>query len=188
MRTLSVVCIIILFVGSALAQEQIKKNVYSLEGEIFYSSSAAKDGNSKYDESTYLLMPSISYFIVDQCELSASIGYERSTSTYSNPSLFPSSSESKSTNLSLGLGMRYYFLIGKIALFIGASGGTSWSSFLGQTFSAPQTNFRVTGGLEIFISPSAALEPAISYESYRYSDQISSSGIQIGIGIKYFIL
>jgi hypothetical protein len=134
-------------------------------------------------------MPSISYFIVDQCELSVSIGYVRSISKYSS-SLYTyySQQDSKSTSLDLELGIRYYFPAGKIAPFIGASGGTSWTSRQSESFSTPQTNFSLTGGIEIFISESAAIEPAIQYKSYRYNDQISSSGIQVGIGAKYFIL
>jgi opacity protein-like surface antigen len=188
MRTLSVVCIVTLFFGSAFAQEQIKQHVYSLGGSIFYLSDTQKSPGYEIDESTYLFMPSISYFIIDQCELSVNIGYEHSTSTYSS-SMYPSSSpETKTTILDLGLGIRYYFPVGKIAPFIGASGGVSWISLQSQSFSTPQTNLSLIGGLEIFISQSAAIEPAIQYARSRYSDQTSSNRIEVGIGVKYFIL
>ncbi|MGD1046542.1 MAG: outer membrane beta-barrel protein [Bacteroidota bacterium] len=188
MRSLFVVCIVTLFLSNAFAQEQIKQHVYTLGGSVYYASSTEKSDAYESDGSTYLFMPGVSYFIVDQCELSLSIGYIHSVSNNSSSLYNLSSSESKTTSLDLGLGIRYYFPAGNIAPFIGASGGTGWTSFQSQSFSTPQTNFRVTGGLEIFISQSAAIEPTINYDSYHYNDQTSSHGIQIGLGVKYFIL
>jgi hypothetical protein len=133
-------------------------------------------------------MPSISYFIVNQCELSVSIGYIGSTSKFTSSAYTYSPTESKGTNLALGLGIKYYFPVGKLAPFIGASGGTSWSSRQDQSFSTPTTYYNLTCGLEIFISNAAAIEPAIIYSKYRYSEQFSKSGFQVGIGAKYFIL
>jgi hypothetical protein len=188
MRTLFVVCIVILFLSNAFAQEQIKQHVYSLSGVIYYASSTSTSDTYESDGSTYYFVPSVSYFIIDQCELSLSIGYVHSVSNSSSSLYNLSSSEFKSISIDLGVGIRYYFPVGTIAPFLGVSGGTGWTSSQGQSFSTPQTNFRISGGLEIFISPAAAIEPTMNYDSYHYYDQTSSHGIQVGIGIKYFIL
>jgi outer membrane protein W len=188
MRAISIICILTIFLGKSFAQDQIKQKVYSLGGSIYYSSNTEEDPHSSYDQSLYVVIPSISYFVVDQCELSVSIGYIRSTTTFSGSSLTTSSSESKWNSLALGLGIRYYLPAGKISPFIGASGGVNWISSQGESYSTPTAYYSLTGGLEIFISASAAIEPALVYSKYHYSEQDSRSSLQVGIGVKYFIL
>jgi hypothetical protein len=190
MRIGNKLCFLFLIYATSFAQEQIKQGVYSLGGSIYYSSVNQKDDYVSYDRSQYFIMPSISYFIADQCELSFNLTYIKTTSkmTFSPPSIYFPPSESKSANLGLGLGIKYYIPAGKVSPFIGISGGTSWSAYQDESFSPPTSYYAFTGGLEIFISSAAAIEPAIIYSHYRYIDQPSLSNIQVGVGFKYFIL
>ncbi|MBN1397896.1 MAG: hypothetical protein JXA06_07685 [Bacteroidetes bacterium] len=56
-----------------------------------------------------------------------------------------------------------------------------------QSFSPPAFGFTISGGLEIFIAQSAAVEPIITYSNTRFEAEYSVSGIYVGIGAKYFI-
>ena len=183
MKPAPVICILFLFVGMLSAQEQIKRNVYSLGGSIYYSSTNENyTNNYKINISAYYLAPTISYFIADQCEASVNAEYNHAIQKFANPS-----NEITVTDLALGLGLRYYFPLGTTAPFIGVSGQTSWYHYNNQSFSTPRIEYVLTGGIEIFISKTAAIEPAINYLIY-HDDQLSISRIQVGIGAKYFIL
>jgi len=184
MKLFSLLSIVLLSVLELPAQEQIKRGVYSIGGSIYYSSTTTKDNGIENDQSSYNITPSISYFIADHSELSFSIGYQGFTINYTNPAF----SDYKFNSLTLGLGIRYYFPAGNISPFIGASGGINWISYDSRTYSTPRTNYSFVGGLEIFISECAAVEPAIIYSKNRFSEQSSISGIQFGVGVKYFIL
>ena len=191
MKVTHIICLVVLLFAESPAQDQIKQGVYSLGGSFSYSSATTKYTNDEFTNSTYALAPSISYFFIDQCELSFSVGYTVSSEKYSGSIIFYSNPERKNKNLDLSLGMRFYFPLGKVAPFIGASGQISWTTPYyesSQPFMPPTTGYTLTGGLEIFIAQSAAIEPAVVYEKTRYDAQSSSNVVLIGIGVKYFIL
>lgn len=85
----------------------------------------------------------------------------------------------------ISVGLRYYFPLDKIAPFIGAEGLARWMSIDDSWYSEPTSDYRFTGGMEIFILQNAAIEPAIIYS--KYSNSVVSSS-EFSIGVKYFIL
>ena len=181
MKTTAVIFIVLLSFVEIRAQDQIKQGVYSLGGSIGYASISYGSDSFTSDVTELFFAPSCSYFIVDQLELSFGVGYSYQFASYSD------SPDNKWTILSLEFGSRYYFPCGKVAPFIGANGSLGWTSINGSSY-LTQTNYSFTGGVEVFISQAAAIEPTINYNSYHYNDQTSSHGIQIGLGVKYFIL
>ena len=181
MKTIAVVSIVLLSFMNMQAQDQIKQGVYTLSGLLNYNSSSFKSNGFDINVSEVMLSPIGSYFIVDYVELSFGVEYSRVSETSNG------SSAMKYTNPGLELGARYYIPCGKIAPFIGASGQVSWFSMNGQTYSSPSTYFIFIGGLEVFISETAAIEPSIGYNINHAMDQ-SGNQFRIGIGVKYFIL
>jgi hypothetical protein len=182
MKTITVVFIVFLSFVEIHAQDQIKQGVYSLGGSIGYASMSYGSNSFTSDVTELFFTPSGSYFIVDQLELSFGVGYSYEFETVSvAPNM-------KWNMLSLNFGPRYYFSCGKVAPFIGASGSVRWTSYNGSSYS-PQTSYSFIGGVEIFISNTAALQPAIEYEKPIQGMGFSSSHeFSISIGVKYFIL
>lgn len=185
MKTIAVISIVFLSFMELHAQNQIKQGVYTLSGILNYYSTSVKDGGSGLDQSDVSLNPSGSYFIVDQVESFFGVEYDRDIMKPNNSS--NTMPESKFTRLWLELGARFYLPCGKVAPFIGADGQVGWSSFNGQTYSSPSTSYGFTGGLEVFISEVAGIEPSIGYNIYHSMDQHSENQFRIGIGVKYFI-
>jgi hypothetical protein len=184
MKTIAVIVILFLSFEEIQAQDQIKQGVYSLGGSIGYSSSSYGTNSFTSNITNLFFEPGGSYFIVDQLELSFGIGYSYEFETVS---IAPNM---KWNTLSLNFGPRYYFPCGKVAPFIGANGSVEWMSNNGSSYS-PQTSYSFIGGVEIFISKTAALQPAIEYENPMpgMSSQSSPSHeLVISIGVKYFIL
>jgi opacity protein-like surface antigen len=185
MKVVNIICLIVLLYAGSSAQDQIKRGVYSLGGTISYSSSTTKYYNDEFSNSIYTIAPSISYFFIDQFELSFGTGYTSSSVKYSG-----SDSESKNISLTVNFGMRFYYPLGTFAPFIGAGGQISWTTpyYEWQSFLPPTTGYTVTGGSEIFIAQSVAIELAVVYTKIRNTSQSSSNFIPIVIGVKYFIL
>ena len=182
MKTITAVFLAFVFIVNAQAQDQLKKGVYSLSGSLSYSSSSSSSIGNENDEQDITLLPRASLFVFDRVEGSLGLGY----SYYIVKSSYESV-EYRRTALLLSLGVRYYFLSGKIAPFVGADGGMYWTSSEGRTYSKPVSNYGLIGGIEIFISQAAAIEPALVYS--RYSDEFASgSEFSISLGVKYFIL
>ena len=182
MKIATVTFIVFLSFVEIHAQDQIKQGVYSLSGSIGYISETSHYSAFSTDISQYNFGPSASYFIVDQIELSFGIGYNHASYTGSGSSL------QKTSNLSLEFGPRYYFTGEKVTPFIGADGLLQWTSFNGQSYSAPISSYRFIGGVEIFISKAASVEPAIMYEHIRMADQNYNNLFGFNLGLKYFIL
>lgn len=124
------------------------------------------------------IFPKASLFLFDRLEGSIGLGYLHVWGT-------SGSTESHSTMFEISVGLRYYFPLDKIAPFIGAEGLARWMSIDDSWYSEPTSDYRFTGGMEIFILQNAAIEPAIIYS--KYSNSVVSSS-EFSIGVKYFIL
>jgi len=181
------------------AQEQTKQGAYSLGGSIFYSSATIKSPDSDIDQTIYSISPKCSYFFVDQFEMSFAVSYIstkfksiQNISYYYPGYSYSSNYEFKTTDLSVGLGFAYYLPFGKISPFVGAGGQLSWSkadmTSHSDTFSPPVSNYFFTGGLEIFISQAASIEPAVMYTKVRLDENNTQNIIMVGVGVRYFIL
>jgi hypothetical protein len=182
MKTIAVVSIALLSFMKIQAQDQIKQGVYTLSGALSYYSMSYNTMGVDVTVSEITLNPYVSYFIVDQVELSFGVEYTRYSTTPSGSPSF------KTTEPGLELGARYYFPCGKVAPFIGAFGQVRWTSFNGQSYSSPSTYYGFIGGLEVFISKAAAIEPSIGYSISHGINPSSENDFRIGIGVKYFIL
>jgi hypothetical protein len=192
MKTITAVFLSLVFIVNLQAQDQLKKGVYSLSGSLAYTSYNAKmeiDGPENFiyeiDESTLIIFPKASLFVFDRIEGSLGLGYYRSSATLS-----PASRNvlvlGKSTELEVSSGLRYYFPLEKIAPFIGAEGGMYWRASEGRSYSKPVSDDSFMGGMEIFISKAAAVEPAISY--LKHVDEFTTShSFIVSVGVKYFI-
>ena len=177
MKTIALFIMITVITISMSAQEQFKKGVYSLGGSISLSSQNNSSNGNSSSVTSFTFLPSGSYFIIDQIELTIGPTYLRESS---GPTF---------TTLGLDLGIRYYFSNDKFTPFIGAGTGMRWSAINGNSYSLPTTNIGVIGGIEAFLSNSVALEPAISYSYVNMSaNSMTINGIQFRVGIKYFIL
>ncbi|RPI06072.1 MAG: hypothetical protein EHM64_04225 [Ignavibacteriae bacterium] len=183
-KACAVLILTVLFSISMVAQDQIKKGTYALNGSIGFSSITSNQGTHKFDESNFSFYPSISYFVIDHLELALSPSY----STYSSREQSSSSHDNSGKHLGLGFGIRYYFFATNIAPFIGANAQSSWSSRNGSTYSSPNSYGIFVVGVDIFIAKSLAVEPALSYFSERLGDQFTLSGFSLVIGVKYFII
>ena len=200
MKRIALIVTILILALTLHAQEQIKQGAYSLGGSIFYSSSSINYSSYDYNQSIYAISPIGSYFIIDQVEISFGVSYlySKSYSTLSSSYYYSGlgyietgSYESKSTDLSISLGLAYYIPLGNISPFIGTGGGVSWTksnmSANSETFSPPRTKYYFVGGLEIFISQVASIEPAVMYTEIRRSENVSQNIIMVGVGVRYFI-
>ncbi len=182
MKAIIAVFLALIFVASLQAQDQLKKGVYSLSGYLAYiSTSSVAEVGVELDESALAILPKASLFVFDRVEGSLGLGYTRSSRTIEGLPLL------KYTSLEVGLGLRYYFPLENIAPFIGAEGGMYWSANEGYPYSKPASDYQFTGGLEIFISRTASIEPAMMY-SKRLTSGTSTRQFSFVIGVKYFIL
>ncbi len=187
MKIITAVFLGLLFIVNAQAQDQLKKGVYSLSGALAFTSSNSHynfgelaDNGNDMDQLSISIFPKASLFFFDRVEGSLGLGYYHAWGN-------SSSTVSHSTELELSLGFRYYFPLDKIAPFIGADGFENWISIGGSNYSRPTSDYRFIGGMEIFISRNAAIEPAIIYSKYS-NDYASGREFSISLGIKYFIL
>ena len=177
MRTIAVVFFILVSTTNLFSQDQIKQGVYSLNGSVSYGSTSSNRSGASTDQSSFAFTPSGSYFVMDQLEPSLNLTY-----------MTNSTSGLTFTSLGLGFGVRYYFPNGQYTPFVGVRGGLSWSTATGQSYSSPLSSYALSAGLDVFLSQSFALEPAVIYSHARVTDQFSNSQFSIGIGVKYFIL
>jgi hypothetical protein len=183
MKTIAVVSIVLLSFMKIQAQDQIKQGVYTLSGSIGYLYEAQNLNSQTIDMSNYYFGPTGSYFIIDQIELLFGAEYYHYSTTFKNAN---NSSTSTNGGILLGVGPRYYFPCGKVAPFIGANGSVEWLINNG-TSSSPQISYGFIGGIEIFISNAAALEPSIKYEHLHIDNQNYLNVFMFSIGVKYFI-
>ncbi|MEX2115794.1 MAG: outer membrane beta-barrel protein [Bacteroidota bacterium] len=182
------IVLLVLFAGTStvLAQPQLQRGVYSLSGSLGFSSSSTTSPYGESNTSEISLFPSLAYFVLDHIELSVGPSYLYASSEVSSPG-FPSSTTTSSL-MGIRLGLRYYFQSEKIAPFVGANGGVSWSKVSGGTpFSPPLRIYAVQIGADYFVAQTFALEPMIQYGGVKTSGT-SETGFNIVIGAKYFIL
>jgi len=176
-KVCAVLALTLLLSLSIFAQDQIKKGTYALGGSVGFFSTVSHQNGSDIDETDFVFSPNISYFFINNLELALSPYYGTS-----------SSSGFSHKSLGIGMGFRYYFSAKNISPFLGANVESNWSALNGSSYSSPNSSGTLEGGLEVFISNSAAVEPTVTYFSERLGDQFTVSGFRIGVGIKYFIV
>jgi hypothetical protein len=131
------------------------------------------------------MSPRISYFLLDEIEITLAPALEDWNIDNSSTLPFYGSSSTGATNIALTLGFRYYYSLEDLALFVGPSGGWGWSKTRGS-FSSLRPTYMIEGGLDYFIANTAALEPSVSYSSTEISEA-TITAVSFGVGVKYFI-
>ncbi len=165
--------------------------MYSLSGSLLFSSTSSDVSSSSQKRTILALSPGASYFVDDRIELTGAVFYTRMNSQIAAAGPFFYSSDYTTTSISVRLGLRQYFPMETIAVFVGANGGLSWykfDGFLGAgSYSPPTRTYALELGLDYFLNQVLALEPAIQYLGTK-SDFNSDAGISVSVGVKYFIL
>lgn len=182
----SVTLFFVLFLSvSVMAQSPISKGTINLNGNLSFSSQSFEEGNE--NRNVLILNPHIGYFFADNISFGLSLSYNRiSLGSASN------------TNWGIGPNLRYYFALENVKPFV------SIGYLYTETFNSSNddkwkgSQFRITGGLDYFITKNVALESTISYNfnndklpdsykgMYKSLDQKSNT-FQIGVGINFFI-
>lgn len=177
------ILVFVVFVTSILySQDALKKGSYSLSGSLTFSSSTNESMYDKIDQTSFVMTPGITYFVVDNFSagLGISFGYYESNWKSNNQEI-----KYISRPVSFGPVIRYYFSVEKFIPFIEASYRYA-NSLQGNE---DMNIYTFAGGINYFFAKSAALEPYIEYmkENYIVADQ-KQSGISIGLRINYFII
>ena len=168
--------------STALAQDALKKGVYSLSGSVTLSTST---NESKYDETKSLdlsLTPALTYFFIDNFSAGINISFGYSETTFKDK-LYEATYIYRP--YSIGATARYYFSSDKLIPFIEA--GYNYNNFVGEH--DDMNTAKVAAGINYFLSRSVALEPYIEYRriTSTSSDQ-KINGFSTGLRVAYFIV
>ncbi len=176
-----------------VAQDQLYKGVYRLDGGISYSSSSQDLSGSNLKRASFSFNPSFSYFVTDKFEIGGTIAYGSTTTTLTY-NIVPtgSSTAEKYTATSVGVGplFRGYLMSGTIYPFIEISYLYSSNSLKYDTngssgYTQDESSIYISLGADFFISNAAALEPSIRYTTY--SGTTGTTMISAGIGVNFFV-
>ena len=182
MKRLTVVVILLCLTTVIPAQSPIERGSYTINGSITYSSESYNNISSSY--SIFIFNPQFGYFFVDKLYTAVSLTLRSYSSGGTSTTLY-----------GIGPSFRYYFDNNKVKPFAGAAFNYLVQSTGGESNSSTNTEFKLTGGLDYFISSDVALEATINYSfihfsypgGYYSSDSYSSKLFQLGIGVNYFI-
>ena len=181
-KLFSFVVIICLFASTMFAQEALKKGIYSLGGSVTFAGSTNELELEKIKSTDILILPSITYFIIDNLSLALDLGFG-----YNEISL--ETDHVNQTHISrdmvIGPVIRYYFSSSRLIPFIEA--GYRYSNSLSGN--NDMNTYSLAGGINYFLSKSVALEPYVEYSKTNYivGDQ-NISRISGGIRVSYFIV
>lgn len=171
------------FTATLFSQQAFKKGNYSLTGSVSYSSSDNESNDFDSESITILVSPGLSYLIADNLALGIEFGFGYFETQYE--SKFGGKHTSIDRPYMLGPSLRYYFPQVSINPFIEAS------VFYADDVvdNAVAKGFSVTGGLNLFLSNSVAIEPFIEYSktSFNRAEQ-DITEIMFGARINYFII
>jgi hypothetical protein len=184
MKSYKVLFIVILFLitnSFLFSQEALKKGIYSLGGEISFSYSKNTFQNETAEQTNFSLAPSLNYFVIDNLLIGGIILFQYSESKFSFNSF-----DRKYINRQIGIGpaIRYYFSASNINPFIG--GGINYFTEIGDDFYIME--YKVTAGLNLFLSKSAAIEPYLAYSITTVDSDQDVNRFVLGIRMNYFIV
>lgn len=176
---------------NAFAQDALNKGVYSIGGSLQYSSQKQNNGYVTITTNTGTIAPRFVYFIASHISLGAAVSYNYYF--YREPGYYNGDRVTNISYITMGSSIRYYFNVKKFIPFLEASFnyGIYWLHFDSNEH---VYNYGIKGGAEIFLSGSVALEPSVSYNHIRYTQELynftavqNTNTITAGIGINYFI-
>ena len=178
-----IVVLLLVFINSLVnGQSPVSKGSLTIGGNISFSSqSFDKISNNS---TVFTFNPQVGYFFIDNFYSAISINYDHY-----------SSGGSSSNKLGIGPAVRYYFDLEKIKPFAGLGFTYYEQSNSGSNNKITTTEFKLTGGVDFFLTNYFALETSINYSFINYnlpsgfylnnSDQ--SKLFQIAVGVNYFI-
>ncbi len=176
------ILISVIFSTTLFCQNPLKRNIYTLGGNIDISYS-----NYDYEKSSEKIFnlsiaPSIGYFITDNILISGKVGFSYYELKYETENIIE---KSYYKHFSIGSFFRYYFNAKKFIPFIGA--GVDYQKVFQSNFDRTQIYF--TGGLNYFLSKEIAFEPFVSYSIIlRNNISKSANNLRFGAGISYYII
>lgn len=164
------------------AQGNIHKGDWMVGGTAGFSSQKY-GSNSNSKTTNFSLAPNIGYFFIDQFAggLRADISYSKSGS---------GNNEEKQTSFLIEPFLRYYFLPStqKVNVFADAGYGFGSNKFTTGSTSSPSQSvngFDAKAGVAIFLTPVAALEFSLGYNSLKYEGAADRyNTILFGVGFQ----
>ena len=187
-----VIIIVLAGLSKLYGQEALNKGVYSIGGSAQYSSSSENNNYNTITINTANISPQFTYFIIDHLSLGAAVNYNyyfNEGSSYSNSG----EHNIKTTYITLGPAIRYYFYAKRIIPFLEASFNYGIYG-LEQDYPEHTYNYGLKVGIDFFLSGSVALEPSIGYNHIHYSTDFGfasisadSDNFEVGIGVNYYI-
>lgn len=182
MKKILLVAVAIFSLSTAFAQGNINQGDWMVGGTTNFSSSKyGSNANSK--ATSFSFAPNIGYFFINQ--LAGGLRFD--ISSYKSGT---GSTENKQSSFMLEPFLRYYFLPStqKVNVFADAGYGFGSSKSTYGTTSQPSVSssaFNAKAGVAVFVTPVAALEFALGYNSLKYKgapDRYNS--INFGIGFQ----
>ena len=186
MRAMLSIVLLLLFVSVNSAQGPIPKGTFNLDGTISFTSTSS-DGRDD-SRNSFQLNPQVGYFIIDNLSFGLSV-------TYSTTSI----GDNSTYHWAVGPAARYYLNLDKIYPFIGLGYSFSEMSFLNEVENIKSNQLTFSGGFDVFITESVAIETLLSYmmETQTFPDgfylfnssenEAKSKTIFFGVGINVFI-
>ncbi len=188
---------IILILIPAFTYAQTEKGNILLGGGIDLSNTTyERESFSNQETFSLNFNPKLSYFILDNLALGITLPISYSKQNSNN-------NDNKTTSISIGPALRYYFTFDRLAIFpelrYSAGGGNldgpyfdiSQGNVVSGTIKFKQSNFNAGLGLAYFLNKNIAFETILSYNKIKteydndsYSDlETSSLGLDIGFQI-----
>lgn len=156
------------------AQSPINKGVYTINGNISFSSLSSDQMSSS--QNVFIFNPQIGYFFIDNLYSALSLNY-----------MHRSYSSTFQDYYGIGPALRYYFDAEKIKPFLGL--GLIYNKQTdNHSMDISYTEWKISGGIDYFVTNNFALEGSLNYSFINYKNQRDQYKLfQLGIGVNYFI-
>ncbi len=173
------------------AQDALNKGVYSIAGSVRYSSVTQRSDFGSFTQNTGVISPQFTYFVLNHLAAGVMVNYNYFYG--SEPDGNEGNVNERTSYITLGAAVRYYFYVKPVVPFFEAS--FNYGIYNLQFYTSENSyNIGLKGGFEIFLSGSVSLEPSVSFNYIKYNQKFYdlkfsqyTRNIAAGIGINYFI-
>ena len=183
---ITIIISLLIISTNIVAQSALATGVYSVGGNISYSSTSREVDSDSQNE--FVFSPSIGYFLINNLYTGIIISYRHySKGDYS------------ADLIGFGPSVRYYIINDKLSPFLGISYSYNTTTSSRDTYDNDEaedtnTSYTLSIGADYFINEYFAIEGSIDYSfhnyEYSYSDysgNTESKQFNIGFGAKYFV-